>query len=64
MAVVLSSLYDALRESGASEASAMKAAAEIAANRRARLERDLRVVQWMAAGAVAMTAAVLVKLLV
>jgi hypothetical protein len=66
MALMMSSLYDALRNAGAGDDSARKAAEEVASydNRFAKLEGELGVVKWMIGFNLALTAAVLAKLLV
>jgi len=65
MALMMSALYDALRTAGAGDDSARKAAEEVAAydNRFAKLEAEVAVVKWMVGFNVALTAAVLAKLL-
>lgn len=49
MAVMLGNLYGALKEAGATEDSARKAAEELAGydNRFAKLETDVAVIKWM-----------------
>ena len=66
MALMMSSLYDALRSAGAVDAAARKAAEQVAGfdNRLPILEGDLNVVKWMLGFNLAMTAAVLSKLLI
>ena len=66
MALMMSSLYDALRAAGAGDESARKAAEEVAGydNRFAKLEADVAIVKWMAGFNLALTAAVLAKLLI
>jgi len=63
MATMLSEVYDALKEAGASEEKARKAAEAIAAyeNRFARVENDLNLLKWMVGFNIAMTTAVLWK---
>lgn len=65
MALQLGSLRDALREAGASEETARKAAEEVAAyeNRLASLENKLNLLTWMVGFNLAMTAGLLVKAL-
>ena len=64
MALMLSKLYDALVEAGASEARAREAAEEAAAyeNRFQRLETKLAVVQWMVGFNLAATLGILWRL--
>ena len=66
MALMMSSLYDALRTAGAGEEPARKAAEEVANydNRLAKIEGELGIVKWMVGFNLAMTAAVLAKMLV
>lgn len=61
MAMLLAELYRALRDAGASEDQASKAATEVAGfeNRLNAVERDLAVLKWMVGTNVAMTLAVL-----
>ena len=63
MPLMLSELYDALLDAGASEEKARKAAEAIASyeNRFSRIESDLAVVKWMLGFNLAMTTAVLWK---
>ncbi|WP_375427488.1 hypothetical protein [uncultured Sphingomonas sp.] len=65
MAMMMSSLYDALRTAGAGDESARKAAEEVAGfeNRFAKVEGELAVLKWMVGFDLALTAAVLAKLL-
>jgi hypothetical protein len=65
MSLMLSSLYDALLEAGASEEKARKAAEEAAAyeNRFQAVERKLDVLTWMVSFNLVMTAGVLWRLL-
>jgi hypothetical protein len=65
MALMLSSLYDALLEAGASEEKARKAAEEAASYeiRFQTLERKLDVLTWMVSFNLVMTAGVLWRLL-
>ena len=60
---MISEVYDALKEAGASEEKARKAAEAIAGyeNRFARIETDLSVLKWMIGFNLAMTTAVLWK---
>jgi len=64
MATMLSEVYDALKEAGASEEKARKAAEAIAAyeNRFAKVESDLNLLKWMVGFNIAMTTAVLWKI--
>jgi hypothetical protein len=63
MSTMISEVYDALKEAGASEEKARKAAEAVASyvNRFARIEGDLGVVKWMIGFNLAMTVAVLGK---
>ena len=63
MATMISEVYDALKDAGASEDKARKAAEAIAAyeNRFAKTESDLKLLQWMVGFNIAMTTAVLWK---
>ena len=63
MSTMISEVYDALKEAGASEEKARKAAESVATyeNRFARIESDLAVVKWMIGFNLAMTVAVLWK---
>ena len=63
MSTMISEVYDALKEAGASEEKARKAAEAVASyeNRFARIEGDLGVVKWMLGFNLAMTVAVLWK---
>ena len=65
MAMMMSSLYDALRAAGAGDEAARKAAEEVAGydSRFAKLEADTALVKWMVGFNLALTAAVLAKLL-
>jgi hypothetical protein len=65
MAMMMSSLYDALRDGGTSDEKARKAAEEVAAydNRFARIESDLNLLKWMVGFVLAIVAAILAKLL-
>jgi hypothetical protein len=64
MSTLNSELYDALKEAGASESSARKAAEPVAAfeNRFARIDTDLAVLKWMLGFNLATTVAVLFML--
>ena len=64
MALMLSSLYDALLDAGASEEKARKAAAEAAQYeaRFARPEADVGLVKWMVGVNLAISLGILVKL--
>jgi ribosomal protein S19 len=55
MALILDSLYDALKSAGASEEQARTAARDVAAydNRLNRIERDLTLVKWMVGAVIA-----------
>ncbi len=63
MSTMISEVYDAFREAGASEEKARKAAEAIAAyeNRFAAIERRLDVLTWMVGFNLAMTVAILWK---
>jgi hypothetical protein len=60
---MISEVYDALKEAGASEEKARKAAEAIASyeNRFARIESDLALLKWMIGFNLAMTVAILWK---
>ena len=66
MAMMMSALYDALRSAGAVDETARKAAEEVAGfeNRFAKVEGELILIKWMIGFNLALTAAVLAKLLV
>ena len=66
MAMMMSSLYDARRAAGAGDEAARKAAEEVAGydNRFAKVESDLNLLKWMIGFNLAMTGAVLAKMLV
>ena len=55
MALILDSLYDALKSAGASEEQARTAARDVAAydNRLNRIERDLTLLKWMVGAVIA-----------
>jgi hypothetical protein len=61
---MISEIYDALKETGASEEKARKAAEAVASyeNRFTRIESDLAVVKWMIGSNLAMTVAILWKI--
>ena len=63
MATMISEVYDALKEAGASEEKARKAAEAIASyeNRFSKIESDLLVLKWMVGYLVASTTAILWK---
>lgn len=63
MSTMISEVYDALKEAGASEEKARKAAEALASyeNRFTRIESDLAVLKWMVGFNMAMTVAVLWK---
>jgi hypothetical protein len=63
MATLISEVYDALREAGASEEKSRKAAEAIAAydNRFNKIEQDLAVLKWMAVFNLAIGLALLFK---
>ena len=63
MATMISEVYDALREAGASEEKSRKAAEAIAAydNRFNKIEQDLAVLKWMAVFNLAIGLALLFK---
>ena len=64
MSTMISEIYDALKEAGASEEKARKAAEAVATyeNRFARIESDLALVKWMIGFNLAMTVAILWKI--
>jgi hypothetical protein len=64
MSTMISEIYDALKEAGASEEKARKAAEAVASyeNRFTRIESDLAVVKWMIGSNLAMTVAILWKI--
>ena len=64
MSTMISEVYDALKEAGASEEKARKAAEAVASyeNRFARMEGDLGVMKWMIGCNLAMTVAILWKI--
>ena len=66
MALTMSGLYDALLAAGAGDDAARKAAEEVASydNRFAKIENEVGIVKWMIGFNLAMTAAILAKLLV
>ena len=66
MAIMMGSLYDALRSAGAGDESARKAAEEVALyeNRLAKVDSDLNLIKWMVGFNLAVTVAVLAKLLI
>jgi hypothetical protein len=61
MSTMISEVYDALKEAGASEEKARKAAEAIAAyeNRFAKIEADLMLLKWMVGYLVVTTTAIL-----
>ena len=63
MSTMISEVYDALKDAGASEEKARSAAEAIAGyeNRFAKIDQDLAVVKWMAGFNLALTTAVLWK---
>ncbi len=63
MSMMISEVYDALKDAGASEDKARKAAEAIAAyeNRFNRIEQDLAIVKWMLGFVLAMVTAILWK---
>lgn len=65
MSLMLASLYDALREGGANDEKARKAAEEVASydNRLSGLEGKMTLLQWMVGVNIALTTTVLFKLL-
>lgn len=65
MALMMSSLYEALRLAGSGDEPARKAAEEAASyeNRLAKVDGDLTLLKWMVGFNLAITAAVLAKLL-
>jgi hypothetical protein len=66
MAIMMAELYSALKEAGASEDKAVKAAEEAAGyeNRLGKIESDLAVLKGIAGINLALTTAVLIKLFV
>ena len=64
MALMMASLYSALRDGGASDEAARKAAEEVAGyeNRFAKLETDVGILKWMIGFNLAMTGTILFKL--
>ena len=66
MSTMISEVYDALKEAGASEEKARKAAEAIASyeNRFARIETDLTLLKWMVGFNLAFTVAVLWKVFI
>jgi hypothetical protein len=64
MSLMLSSMYDALREGGTSDEKARMAAEEVASydNRLSTLDGKMTLLQWMIGVNVALTTAVLLKL--
>ena len=64
MSTMISEVYDALKEAGASEEKARKAAEAVATyeNRFARIESDLALVKWMIGFNLAITIAILWKI--
>jgi hypothetical protein len=66
MAVMMGNLYDALVKAGAGEDTARKAAEEMAGydNRFSKLEADVGLLKWMVGFNLAVTVAILGKLLV
>ena len=62
---MISDLYHALKEAGASEEKAMKAAEEVATyeSRLSKIEQDLAVLKWTVGFNMVMTAGILLKLL-
>ena len=66
MAVMIAEVYDALREAGASEEKARKAAETLAGyeGRFARIEGDLTLLKWMTGTGLALSAAILARLVV
>jgi hypothetical protein len=65
MSLMMASLYDALREGGTSEDNARKAAEEVAnyEGRLSSLDGRMLLLQWMIGVNIALTVAVLLKLL-
>lgn len=66
MALMMSSLYDALRSAGAGDDSARKAAEGVASyeNHLALIRTELTLIKWMVGFNLALTAAVVGKLLI
>ena len=64
MALMMASLYEALRDAGSSDDQARKAAEEVAGyeNRFSKMETDLALLKWMIGFNLALTTAVLFKL--
>lgn len=65
MALMLGSLYEALKGAGADESAARKAAEEVAGyeNRLAKIETDLTLLKWMVTTNIALTLGVLWRVL-
>lgn len=61
MTTMITELYDALKEAGASDAAARKAAETMAAyeNRFAKIDSDLNILKWMVGFNLAMTTSLL-----
>jgi hypothetical protein len=66
MTAMIRELYEALKEAGASEEKAGRAAEAIAGyeNRFSRIETDLTLIKWMLGFNLALSVAILVKLMV
>ena len=66
MTTMITELYDALKDAGAAEDKARKAAETVAAyeNRFGKIETDLAVLKWMVGTNVVLTVAVFVKLFI
>ena len=66
MPTMLSEVYDALREAGASEEKSRRAAEAIAAyeNRFARIEPDLTLLKWMVGFNIALTVTIVARIFV
>lgn len=65
MALMISTLYDALREGGASDENARKAAEEVAGydNRLHNVESKLTLLTWMVGANIALSLGILLRLL-
>jgi hypothetical protein len=65
MSIMMGNLYQALREGGTSDEGARKAAEEVAGyeNRFAKVETDMSVLKWMVGFNLAVSCAILLKLL-
>ena len=64
MSIMISGLYNALKEAGVSDEKAINAAQEVASydNRIGKIEKDLAVLKWMVGFNMAMTGSIVFKL--